>query len=136
MQTAHFRAVPAPYEMMRYHYIMLKHDDVRVRIARIKASQDGTVAFNRVWQDLVGIPTARLLKIVHCQNTWMGVSDGIKWTRGQYNALKKWIGSHTYPLFRQFHVEYLTFALYIIHLQPVLYILIHVRYYYIHNICL
>ena len=83
MQTAHFRAVPAPYEMMRYHYIMLKHDDVRVRIARMKASQDGTVAFNRVWQDLVGIPTARLLKIVHCQNTWMGVSDGIKWARGR-----------------------------------------------------
>ena len=133
MRTAHFSVCGTIRNDAVPFHIMLKHYEVRTRI---KVSQDGTVAFNRVWQDLVGIPTARLLKIVHCQNTWMGVSDGIKWTRGQYNAIKKWIGSHTYPLFRQFHVEYLTFALYIIHLQPVLYILIYVLYYYIHSMYL
>ena len=72
------------YEILRYCFIRLKHYEVR-------APKFGTVAFIRVWQDFVGIPMARLLKIVHCQNTWMGVSDGIKWTRGRHNALKKWI---------------------------------------------
>ena len=62
MRTARFSACGTG--TVRYDAVSKMWSVTSLRCARIKVFRHGTVAFNRVWPDLVGIPTARLRKIV------------------------------------------------------------------------